>query len=159
MSEIEVRQATGDDWPELRAVRVAALTDTPWAFDAFLDDELAFDEARWRSWIERDALFLGRLDGEPVAIAGGTPDSDDVELISVWARPTLRGTGAGEAVVRAVIDWARGRRAGRITAWAVESNDRALRFYRRLGFIPTGRDDVHPHDPALRELELALPLT
>lgn len=159
MSEIEVRQATGDDWPELRAVRVAALTDTPWAFDAVLDDELAFDEARWRSWIERDALFLGRLDGEPVAIAGGTPDSDDVELISVWARPTLRGTGAGEAVVRAVIDWARGRRAGRITAWAVESNDRALRFYRRLGFIPTGRDDVHPHDPALRELELALPLT
>lgn len=158
MSEIDVRQAGPDDWADLRAIRIAALTDTPWAFDAHLADEVEFDEDRWRSWIDRDALFLGRLDGEPVAIAGGTPDSDDVELISVWARPNLRGTGAGEAVVLAVIDWARGRRAGRITAWAVETNDRALRFYRRLGFVPTGRDDVHPHDPALRELELALPL-
>ncbi|MBC6451717.1 GNAT family N-acetyltransferase [Actinokineospora xionganensis] len=158
MSEIEVRRATGDDWSELRAVRVAALTDTPWAFAAVLDDELAFDEARWRSWIGRDALFLGRLDGEPVAIAGGTPDCDDVELIAVWARPSVRGTGAGAAVVRAVIDWARGRRAGRVTAWALDGNDRAFGLYRRLGFVPTGRDDAHPHDPALRELEVALPL-
>jgi RimJ/RimL family protein N-acetyltransferase len=155
---IDVRQATAEEWADLRAIRVAALTDSPSAFGATLDRELAYDEERWRSWPESCGVFLGRLDGEPVAIAGGTPDSDDVELISVWARPNLRGTGAGEAVVLAVIDWARGRRAGRITAWAVEGNDRALRFYRRLGFLPTGRDDVHPHDPALRELEVALPL-
>lgn len=158
MSEIEVRQAIGDDWAQLRAIRVAALTADPSAFGSTLTRELAFDEARWRSWIDDDALFLGRLDGEPVAVAGGTFDSEDVELISVWARPNLRGTGAGDAVVRAVIDWARGRRAKRVTAWAVEGNDRALGFYRRLGFIPTGRDDAHPHDPALRELEVALPL-
>ncbi|SDJ31843.1 Protein N-acetyltransferase, RimJ/RimL family [Actinokineospora alba] len=158
MREIEVRQATADDWMELRAIRVAALTADPSAFGATLTEESGYDEARWRSWPESCGVFLATLDGEPVAIAGGKPDSDDVELISVWARPTLRGTGAGEAVVRAVIDWARGRRAGRITAWATEGNDRALRFYRRLGFIPTGRDDAHPHDPALRELEVALPL-
>jgi RimJ/RimL family protein N-acetyltransferase len=153
MSEIEVRQATAEEWADLRAIRVAALTDSPSAFGATLDRELAYDEERWRSWTESCGVFLGRLDGEPVAIAGGQPGRDEVKLISVWARPSVRGSGAGEAVVRAVIDWAADRR---ITAWAVEGNDRALGLYRRLGFVPTGRDREHPKDNTVREVELEI---
>lgn len=148
MREIEVRQAGPDDWADLRAIRVAALTDSPSAFGATLERELAHDEERWRSWPQSCGIFLGRLDGEPVAIAGGQPDRDEVKLISVWARPNLRGSGAGEAVVRAVIDWAAGRR---VTAWAVKGNERALGLYRKLGFVPTGHDRERRD---VREVEL-----
>ncbi|MBC6451716.1 GNAT family N-acetyltransferase [Actinokineospora xionganensis] len=151
MREIEVRQVGADDWADIRAIRLAALTADPSAFGATLDSELGYDEERWRSWPESCGVFLGRLDGEPVAIAGGQPDRDEVKLISVWARPSVRGTGAGAAVVRAVIDWAADRR---MTAWAVEGNERALGLYRKLGFMPTGRDRAHPKDSAVREVEL-----
>lgn len=151
MREIEVRQATAEDWADLRAIRVAALTDSPSAFGASLERELDYDEERWRSWPESCGVFLGRRGDEPVAIAGGQPDRDEVKLISVWARPSVRGGGAGAAVVRAVIDWAAGRR---VTAWAVDNNERALSLYGRLGFVHTGRDRAHPNHDAVREVEL-----
>ncbi|WP_436493871.1 N-acetyltransferase family protein [Actinokineospora sp. HUAS TT18] len=155
---METRQLTADDWAELRAVRLEALADTPSAFGSTLARELAFDEERWRGWPVKHGLFMTWVDGEPVAIAGGIPEPGGVELVAVWASPASRGTGAGAAVVQAVIDWARDREAKRVTAWAVEDNERALRFYRKLGFTLTGRDDVHPHDARLRELEMELSL-
>jgi RimJ/RimL family protein N-acetyltransferase len=159
MREIDVRQVGQDEWADLRTIRVAALTDSPSAFGSTLERELAFDEDRWRSWTERCGVFLGWADDRPVAIAGGLPEPDEVELIAVWAHPDTRGTGAGAAVIAAVIDWARQRRARRVTAWAVQDNDRAMRCYRKLGFTPTGRTDEHPHNEALRELEFALVLS
>ncbi|MGQ0842476.1 GNAT family N-acetyltransferase [Actinokineospora sp.] len=158
MAEFAVRRLTPDDWARLRAIRIAALTDTPAAFGATLAHELSFDEDRWRGWLARDALFLAEAGEGRVGIAGGMAGPNEVELVSVWAHPDTRGTGLAATVVGAVVDWARAEGHPRITAWADQTNDRALRFYRGLGFTPTGRDDIHPHDPALREVELALAL-
>ncbi|HVK22556.1 MAG TPA: GNAT family N-acetyltransferase [Actinokineospora sp.] len=153
---IEIRQLTADDWADLRDLRLAALADAPYAFGSTLERELRFDEERWRGWPVKHGLFMAWLDGTPVAMAGAMPEPDGVEMIAVWAHPETRGTGAGVAVVQAVIDWSRDREAKRVTAWAVENNERALRFYQRLGFTPTGRDDDHRHNAGLRELELEL---
>ncbi|SDD00285.1 GNAT family N-acetyltransferase [Actinokineospora iranica] len=152
-----VRRATPADWQDLRAVRLAALTDAPYAFGSTLATELRFDEARWREWPAKHAVFLGWLADRPAAIAAGIPGTE-VEMISVWAHPDTRGTGLAAKVVTAVIDWAHTHNATQVTAWAVGTNTRALRFYQRLGFTLTGRDDDHPHNPALRELELVHPV-
>jgi len=49
-----------------------------------------------------------------------------------------QGQGIGSALVADSLHWARRRDAERLWVNTQESNDRALRFYRRLGFEPAG---------------------
>ncbi|HEY5845276.1 MAG TPA: hypothetical protein VIT42_00650 [Microlunatus sp.] len=45
---MHVEQLGGEQWADLRALRLAALADEPAAFWATLAEEAAFDESRWR---------------------------------------------------------------------------------------------------------------
>ena len=65
---IEVRQATAEDWPAVRAVRLRALADAPGAFASRLEDERDRPESAWRdrlaiparalSWRTTDVTWL-----------------------------------------------------------------------------------------------------
>jgi ribosomal protein S18 acetylase RimI-like enzyme len=74
-------------------------------------------------------------------MASGTkPNADgEVELISMWVAPFARGRRVADALVDAVITWARGQRIDRVALDVMESNDRARAFYRRQGFVDQGR--------------------
>jgi ribosomal protein S18 acetylase RimI-like enzyme len=78
----------------------------------------------------------------------------------MWVSPQLRGTGAAELLVGAVVDHARAVGASRITLWVALGNARARAFYLRMGFTPTGRRQSYPRDgaDALDEEELARPV-
>jgi ribosomal protein S18 acetylase RimI-like enzyme len=71
-------------------------------------------------------------------MASGTAPNPDgsVELISMWVVPFARGRGVGDALVSAVIEWAREQQASRVALGVLEGNERAAAFYRRHGFIP-----------------------
>jgi ribosomal protein S18 acetylase RimI-like enzyme len=45
-------------------------------------------------------------------------------------------------------------RADRIRLFVMQTNDRALAFYRRLGFVATGATVAYPPDPAYSEHEM-----
>ena len=49
MAEIRVRTLREDDWPAYRAIRLAALVDSPDAFVATHAEETALGEADWRA--------------------------------------------------------------------------------------------------------------
>ena len=53
----------------------------------------------------------------------------------MWVWPEARGTGAAEALVDAVVAG-----EGPIELWVTQGNDRAIAFYRRMGFVEI--DDV-----------------
>lgn len=149
----ELRRVGEDDWQEWRAVRHRALAEAPAAFGSTLAEwQGAGDrEHRWRKRL-RDVPFnvVGSIDGAPVGQVSGTA-SDDTgvhDLISLWVAPEARGAGVGDALVAAVVAWARDGDAGGVRLWVKEANGAAIRLYERHGFVLTGtseHDEVEMH--------------
>jgi ribosomal protein S18 acetylase RimI-like enzyme len=177
---VTVRQVAAADWAQLRQARLAALADAPYAFSSTLAHERAYGEEIWRGRAAAGRTF-GAFDGatitglatgipadEPAGAAGSSaapggdaPGSEPPvwELVGMWVAPAVRGQGVADRLVEAVCARARLAGAATVTLWVTEVNDRAIAFYRRLGFAPTGaRQLVRPEEPDRFEQELALEL-
>ncbi|MEU1285896.1 GNAT family N-acetyltransferase [Kitasatospora sp. NPDC005856] len=157
------------DWQRLRKVRLAQLLDTPLAFGETHEDASGLGEDRWRArcdWVnEPDKLGLVAVDatGEWVATMLSVPNRASpaaLELIGVWVDPAHRGRarGVADALLDAVLAWARVRGAGRMLLGVHEANPRAAAFYLRRGFAYTGETTPYVLDASARILEMALPL-
>lgn len=136
----------------LRELRIQALSDAPAAFGSTLERELGRSPADWTRWLSTGATFL--LEEGPVSkgLAAGVPDSTDgevVHLMAMWLHPELRGSGAADLLVNAVLAWAAARGADRIRLDVVRGNQAATRLYERHGFQATGNTAVRARDGAV----------
>ncbi|OPG12512.1 GNAT family N-acetyltransferase [Microbispora sp. GKU 823] len=142
---IELRVLNEDDWPIWREVRLAALAEAPDAFGSTLSE--------WQGEGDREERWRGRLaipgshnviaviDDRPVGMVSGVPaeTADEVELISLWVSPMVRGAGVGGRLIREVERWAVMDRAARTLRLSVmPDNGRAIALYERYGFEDTG---------------------
>lgn len=146
MSAIEVRRLRPDEWEINRAVRLAALEESPSAFGSTLAREQQFGEDVWRRRLTQYCCVVamrtpGNGEGgqEPVGLAGGYDGESGAELVSMWLAPDARGSGAADALVGEVCRWASD--AGHLTLglWVVDGNHAAERVYARNGFVRSGR--------------------
>jgi len=139
-----VRKLTVDDLDVYRALHRFALTEAPLAFvetprnDEARSDSVVHDMlARGEAWgvFEGERLF-GKMviDALPYDCLAHTR-----WLHAVYLHPDVRGSGAGELLVRTAIEDARRTGAGVIALWVNAENAPAARFYARLGFMETGR--------------------
>ena len=146
-----------------KAARLRALEDTPSAFGATYAKESQLTDvdwikraARWNG--ERAVLYLA-LDGNGACgIAGSLLDEADAtraHLISMWTAPTHRRQGVGRLLVDEIFSWARLRGAHTMWLLVTSNNDRAIAFYKTLGFTVTGRTEPYPNDPALVGCEMS----
>ncbi|WP_432861195.1 GNAT family N-acetyltransferase [Microbispora rosea] len=158
MSPVVIGRLRGEDWRTWRRLRLAALADAPGVFHGDLEEERAYDEARWRAWTE-DGVKAVAFDGHaPVGVAAGRVPADRagaVELFGMWVRPRARGGRIAERLALEVVAWARETGRSRVELWVISGNDSAERVYRRLGFRDTGEYELHPHDPGLRKYVMA----
>ncbi|MFF0160308.1 GNAT family N-acetyltransferase [Streptomyces sp. NPDC005263] len=179
MSSYVIRSVRADEWPAAKELRLAALRD-PVAHLAFLE---TYEEAAARPdafWKERTAGGAeGALETQQIIAADpdghwvgtltvlleerGTTDwaGFPVELrqghiVGVFVRPEERGSGLTEVLFDAGLEWAWGRGAERVRLIVHEENGRAQRFYRRVGFVPTGRTVPLTAAPGENELEFVL---
>jgi ribosomal protein S18 acetylase RimI-like enzyme len=137
---IEMRICGEDDWQFWRDVRIAALTEAPYAYGSTLADWEGADEERWRARL-RSVPFnaVAMFDGRAAGLASGVPDGDGcVTLISMWVAPFARGFGVGDRLVRSVKDWARDAGATIVRLDVVSNNAAAIELYRRNGFDDAG---------------------
>ena len=147
---IHIRRATPADWQVLRDVRLRALADSPSAFGSTLAREQAFGEADWRRRLESGYCFLAWADDRPVGCVAGIADEDppgEHQLVAMWVEPDHRGTSAATELVEAVCGQARADGAVAVRLSVADGNDRARRFYERLGFVPTGERSPLPSNP------------
>jgi GNAT superfamily N-acetyltransferase len=141
-------------------LRLRALRDAPMAFGSTLAREQAYTLEQWARWGtgEGQAVFVA----EPAAgLASGAIDDDEptlAHLYAMWVAPEARGTGAGRALVEAVVAWAAARGARRLTTSVTEGNAAGAALYAAAGFADTGRRQPLGHsDAVVVVLERALP--
>ncbi len=160
---VVIEPITGENLALFKSVRLRALNDSPSAFSStyaresrMTDEEWKHRAARWNG--EAGIGFLAMDGSEGCGIAGCLLDPDDesrAQLISMWTAPSSRQQGIGRMLVDEVAAWARERGASTLWLCVTSSNQPAMLFYQRLGFVWTGRSFPYPNDPALIEYEMA----
>lgn len=177
-----VRTVKADEWADLRALRLRALSDpaAPIAFCDAYDLALLQTDDYWKARavplsdggtatnlvaIAEDGTWAGML-----AVLDETanrdpeqgPDDADgprdrTHVVSVYVLPEHRGTGVAEELLRGAIAWSwENTPAKRVRLWVHEQNSRALKFYLRLGFVRTGESMPFPSAPDETEHELEI---
>jgi ribosomal protein S18 acetylase RimI-like enzyme len=147
--ERSVRRAVLGDEPILREVRLQALSDAPEAFGSTYEREVARTMSDWRGWMSPGVAFiLCDLAGARGMVAGLRDEADleVIHLMAMWVHPKIRGSGGADELVAAVLDWAQSEGAKLVRLKVIQGNDRARRFYERMGFRSTGREEIRLRD-------------
>lgn len=162
-----VRRVGPDDAEAWREVRLRALLDAPEAFASTYAEtverppEVWAERAATSSRGSENAVFFA-IDGvEPVGLAGAyhlAGPAEAPDLYSMWVAPNQRGSRVAERLVNRVRDWSAEHGARRLDLWVTEMNERARRFYTRLGFEPTGAQQPLPSNPQLSEIQMTASL-
>lgn len=145
---VRLQELGPDNWKLWRELRLAALTEAPYAFNSKIADWGAAPEQRWRQRLSIPATYhvAAILDDAPVGIAAGFPtdESHVAKLMSMWVAPTARGQGVADALITAVGDWARTTGACILELDVLVGNRSAHDLYLRNGFV-----DFHEADDAM----------
>jgi GNAT superfamily N-acetyltransferase len=114
---VEVRRLTEDDWADLRAVRLAMLLDTPFAYGSTYARERAYPEATWRqragglAWL---AWQGGLPVGSVTLWADPQQPPEEIYLVGMWVASHARGEGVADALVEAAVGGGGARGPGRV---------------------------------------------
>lgn len=164
---IFVRRVRADEGPLLKAVRLAALADSPSAFGSSHAAEVDLPDRHWtdRAMLgaagERSATFFAIADESVVGLVSAyRPDhaGQSAELVSMWVSPAQRRAGIAAELVTAAVVWARETGMAAVELWVTRGNDAAVRLYETAGFRLTGDHQPLPSDSCKDELRMRLPL-
>ena len=142
-----IQRLTADDWARLRDLRLRSLRDAPDAFGSTYEDNAARAAETWRAQLESLATFVAVVDGADVGMVRGGPfdgDAFTAILLSMWVDPATRGAGVADALIDAVVGWARAAGYARMVLDVGDDNATAIALYARKGFAPTGRTGALP---------------
>lgn len=166
-AQMRIRPATLDDAPAIAAVHVASWQG---AYRGVFPDEVLdgpeFAANRLRLWEQLlsehapgSVNLVAEHDGRAVGLLHARPTRDEdagagtAEVVAIYAAPDSWGTGAGRALRSGALDALRDGGFSDVTLWALDSNERARRFYELAGFAPDGatKEDVMAGTP-IREV-------
>ncbi|MFD3455859.1 GNAT family N-acetyltransferase [Streptomyces sp. NPDC058691] len=166
MSTYTIRASRPDEWRAQRALRLEALKDpvSDVAFVNTYDTEAGFTDEVWQERARTQSFIAEDEAGERVANVavlvetGEEYDVPQTHLVGVYVRPEFRGGGLAAELLGAAVEWswALPENVRRVRLWVHEDNHRAQAFYKRLGFVRTGRTMSFPLDESQTEYEMAL---
>jgi L-amino acid N-acyltransferase YncA len=147
---MKIREANSADAEPITDAHIASILEAYGSI--FGADELARIDARDRAERWRNILtdgssvtLLAEADGSVVGFASfGACRDDDVppgavgELMAIYIRPDMWGRGFGQALMKEALAQLRSKGSDEVVLWVIESNRRAIRFYRQFGFVPDG---------------------
>jgi GNAT superfamily N-acetyltransferase len=154
------------DAARMRALRIEMLADSPLAYLESVAQAAARPHAEFRDRIGRAATgddlaqFVADPGGRLIGHAGGIAVASEPAttiIFAVYVTPGWRGTDVLPDLLDAVADWSRAAGRPELMLEVVTGNDRAVRAYRRHGFVDTGVRVAHPTIPALTELQMRRP--
>jgi ribosomal protein S18 acetylase RimI-like enzyme len=150
-----------------KAIRLAAILDSPSAFGSTYAKESLLSDADWvkraADWSSHRSIgYLAMEEGRACGIAAAFLNEHDptkAHVISMWIAPSHRRHGIGGLLIEAINAWAESRGAQRLELMVTSNNIAALDFYQRIGFSKTGNTEPYPNDSNLFEYEMHRPIT
>ncbi len=138
----QVRRLTEDDAERFRKIRLEALERHPETFQSTYESAAELHLDAYVQRLRRYALFGGFIGDELCGFVGFYPltnpkISHKGLMWGMYVTEAARGTGLAEAMVEAVVDYARDK-VEQILLSVIEDNERAKRFYEKMGFEPYG---------------------
>ena len=156
---IQVRRLSGDDWEAFRALRLAALQDSPDAFGSTYEGERDLPETHWRARTATTAA--GFLDDVPAGLVGwfiADQEPDTLHMVSMWVAPDARRRGIGRALVAEVLHLAKELDVERVGLYVVTTNTDAAALYTQMGFKRGGPDEPMGEKPHILEYRMYAPI-
>ena len=157
MPNARVRRLGIGDEDLLRSIRLEALDDDPDAFGSTYEREADRSIEDWQRWFTGGATFVAEdAEGEAIGLVAGWRDSGGSSVVwvaAMWVRPSHRGSGAADDLLRAVLEWAASEHAEAVRLMVLGGNIRASKLYERHGFYPTGTTAIRERDGAV-EVEM-----
>ena len=159
-TDLDVRPARAQDVAQMARVHVRCWRETyrGTMSDAVLDspDLLAARERFWTAALtderyRENRVAVAERDGELVGIAMSGPPLEAGaawvrQLYVLYVRAADHGTGAGPALLKAVVD-----PEVPVALWVADPNPRAQAFYRKHGFVADGTAQV---EDGVREIRM-----
>jgi ribosomal protein S18 acetylase RimI-like enzyme len=134
-----LRPISADDLPLLREIYASTREDelsvVPWSQEqkaAFLRMQFEAQHAHYQKFYPDAQFLLVLVDDVPAGRLYVHRGPSELRLIDIALLPGFRGKGLGAALLRELLEEARG--SGRAVTIHVERNNRALHLYERLGF-------------------------
>ncbi len=165
---MNIRPARVDDAPGIAAIHVAS-----WraAYQGLLPqallDELSVESrtALWQRLLARSAraTFVCEKDGQLQGFIDVAAARDEdlesavyAEINAVYLLPDIWGGGHGRRLVERACSVLRQQNYEHVVLWVLDSNERAIAFYRALGFAADGASKVEkgPHEAEFNEIRL-----
>ena len=158
--DMHVRRLTEDDAEIFRQIRLQALKEHPETFQSTYESAAEMPLDAFKQRLRQYALFGGFVGEDLCGFVGFYPlknpkISHKGIMWGMYVKPEARGTGLAEAMVEAVADFAKGK-VEQILLSVITDNERAMRFYQKMGFEPYGRErralkiDGHYYDEEFR---------
>ena len=159
---LEIQRLSLNEGERLRQLRLASLEDAPDAFSSTFQEAVVLPKDLWFQQLQALPTFVAVLNGVDSGIVRSSPhleNADVAYLISMWVAPTARGQGVGDALIDAVIDWARSSSYTRLLLDVGNNNSFAITLYKRKGFKTTGMTScLPPPREQIQEQEMSLDL-
>jgi GNAT superfamily N-acetyltransferase len=145
-------------------VRLRALRDAPDSFGETWADVAGRPRTYWEELTRSvtapgpHVMFLACEGKDVIGCAYGLIDHerrDHGRVGGMWVDPASRRRGNGDALLSAVVTWARGRGLRGLRLWAPAHTPAALALYGKAGFHETGIRKAMPTDRTLEIVEMA----
>jgi ribosomal protein S18 acetylase RimI-like enzyme len=138
-----IRPFRTDEADALRDIRFEALADLPMAFGEHLDQARAMGGEDFSEALARSDIWGAFDDDGPIAMSGlrrsrGANLAHRATIVAVYVRPAARGTGAGRAMLRGLIDYGVSRGVEIFELSVGDFNTSARKLYESLGFVEIG---------------------
>lgn len=147
---MDIRLLTIEDAPHYWALRQEALQQDPRAFGETYEEATRYSDPvqRIKQMIAKhnEHIFGAFIDGELLGVAVVTIDTATKTqhrgyIGSVYVSSKARGKGAGVAIMKEIIRWARAHeQLQKLDLGVFTDNDRAFEMYKGLGFEVVGVD-------------------
>ena len=158
---MEIISVNETNWEELKAIRLAALKESPEAFSVSYEAALNRSESEWKaraSGSEGCNFFIAKIGSQSVGIIGGFHKTDQYKLISMWVSPSQRGLGVAKLLINRVIKHAKKLNQDSICLEVSSNNVTACRLYEKYGFnlVSTSQSTANKASKILNKLQLNL---
>ena len=129
MREPVIRRMRREDLDPIAAIEASTFA-RPWSRDSFRRE---LEENRVARYL------VAEMDGRVIGYAGAWIVMDESHITNIAVEESFRGQGIGKKLTAALLQYLSNLGASYATLEVRVSNERAIRMYQSLGFVPAGK--------------------